>query len=234
MMNILQSLKDACRWVCFETNIEGWEVATHGGTLFIVTYEGVPYGLTARHNLHSFEWGNLIVTKTRLGDRIAGLREVSYAKSILSDTDGSDLFDVAIVKFSADIDPEYFEGSIYDLDMMPVCESRVDDDLIIYGALTTPSFIGNSEIVATFAELGFVDVGPNSHDQVLREANGQWLNSKVNDLNGLSGCPVFNTTQGGLCGMMVRGGVAEDTGIATSHFVDILYIAHVLHSAHES
>lgn len=232
-MAIPPALKDACRWVCFETDVEDWEVATHGGTLFVVVYMGVPYGLTAKHNQHSFAWKNLIVTKDRLSNQTAGLKAVSYAGAGLGSAAGSDLLDVAIIQFADDVTPDYFDGSAYDLDTEPVCASQSGDDLTIYGVLTAPSILEEKQIIPKFGELGFLDVGPNSHDPVLREARGQWLNSKVHDLGGLSGGPVYNATQEGLCGMILRGGIAVETGIATGHFIEIMDIARVLHSVHE-
>lgn len=211
--------------------MEGWEVATHGGTMFLVVYDGAPFGLTAKHNLHSFAWSDLIVTKTRLSNFTAGLSAVSYAGRGLGRADGSDLLDVAIVQFSPDVGPDYFEGCIYNIDREDVCVSRLDDDLVFYGALSEASSIGDKEIRPTFAELGFIDVGPNTHDPVLRGAKGKWLESQVNDLAGMSGGPVFNTTQNALCGMTLRGGIAS-AGTATAHYIDIADIARVLHSVH--
>jgi hypothetical protein len=53
----------------------------------------------------------------------------------LGHADGSDLLDVAIVQFSADVGPDYFEGCIYNIDREEVCISRLDDDLVFYGAV---------------------------------------------------------------------------------------------------
>lgn len=229
-----QSLKEACRWVCFETPVEGWEVATNGGTLFIVACDGIPYGLTARHNLHTYAWGHLIVTSSRKSNRLAGIRAVSYVGKATGHAEGSDLTDLAIVQFSPDVTAEFFDGSIYDLDEGDLCVSRFDDDLTIYGALSQDSRIGDKVVSATFAELGFRDNGPSFYDPaVLRSARGQWLESRVACLAGISGCPIFNTTQPGLCGMVLRGGIHPETGIATIHYLGIDDIARILHSVHE-
>jgi hypothetical protein len=62
-------LRDAIRWVFFETEQEGWEYAWHGGTLLVVEFRGVPYGITAKHNRHDFSWQQLCVTNQRVGWR---------------------------------------------------------------------------------------------------------------------------------------------------------------------
>ena len=232
MIGAPQSLKDACRWVFFLTDFDDWEIATDGGTLFIVSYQGVPYGLTAKHNLHSYEWKDLLVTTTRQSSVQVGLKAVSYPGTGLGYARESDLMDIAVIQFAEDVTPATFEGSIYNLDVEPVCVSCLNDDLVVYGALTTPSSIGDRDVTPTYAELGFVDCGPHTHDPVLRSAKGQWINSSVSELNGLSGGPVYNTTRDGLCGMVVRGGVAK-SGIATTHFIDISDIVRVLDSVHQ-
>lgn len=227
-----QSLKDACRWICFHTNVEGWEVATHGGTMVLVAYEGTVYALTAKHNRHDFRWGDLIIGKSRVCNEVVGPRGICYASVGVGRADQSDLLDIAIILLADDVRPDYFAGAIYDLDREPVCASHLDDDLTIYGVVSSESEIDERDIRATFGELGFVDIGPNSHDIVLREAKGQWLESQVTNLAGISGCPVYNASQGGLCGMVLRGGVAT-TGIATIHYIEMRDIAVLLDSVHQ-
>lgn len=231
-MSGLQTLKDACRWINFFTPVEGHEVATYGGTAFVIVYDGRPYAITARHNAHSFRWADLIITKDRNSNLYAPIRKISYAGEGVGYAQGSDLADIAYIQFSAEITPDFFEGAVYNFDHLPVCISQSNDDLAIYGALSNQSEIDGVNIVAQFAELGFVDVGPHSHDVVLRSAKGQWLNSRVTDLSGFSGAPVYNTSQDALCGMMVRGGLSS-IGVATVYYIDIADIARVLHSVNE-
>lgn len=231
-MSCPQPLKDACRCICFFTPVEGHEVATYGGTAIVIIYDGRPYAITARHNAHDFAWVDLIITKDRNSNVNAPIRAISYVGKGLGHADGSDLLDIAIIQFDTEVTPNFFRGAAYNLDHFPVCVSKLDDDLVIYGALSDQSVIERMSIFSQFAELGFVDVGPHSHDVVLRSAKGQWLNSSVTHLAGLSGAPVYNTSQDGLCGMMVRGSLS-DAGVATVHYIDIADIARVLHSVNE-
>lgn len=225
-------LKDACRWICFFTPVEGFEVATHGGTLFVVLYEGKPYAITVKHNVHDFRWQDLIITKDRTSNVSAFLRAISYPSSGFGHAEGTDLLDIAIVEFTDEVTAEFFHSAAYDLDRMPVCVSRPGDDLTVYGALTAPSGIDGMNVFTQYAELGFKDVGPNSHDVTLRTAHARWINPEVDHLGGLSGSPVYNATQDGLCGMMVRGGMPEK-GRAMMSYIDISDIARILHSVHE-
>lgn len=231
-MNCPQALKDACRWICFFTPVKGHEVATYGGTAIVIIYDGKPYAITARHNAHSFNWGDVIITKDRTSNKNASIRAISYPGRGLGHAEGSDLTDIVFIQFDAEVTVEFFEGAVYDLDRMPVCVSRPDDDLVVYGALSDQSAIDGMNIFTQFAELGFVDIGPHSHDVVLRSAKGQWLNSRVTHLAGLSGAPVYNISQDGLCGMMVRGSLSKG-GVATVHYIDIADIARVLNSVNE-
>jgi hypothetical protein len=230
-MSVPAPLKEACRFICFETPVEGFEVATHGGTLFVVLLEGKPYGLTAKHNLHDFAWRNLIVTRTRLSTDIAGIKSVCYAGRGTEAAEGSDLLDIAVVEFQSDVTPSYFYEASFDLSQKVLCRSVPGDELLAYGTLTDFSQIENQIIAPNFAELGFTDVAPHNHDPVLRAAKGQWASTPIKRLSGLSGGPVFNATRGGLCGMTVRGGIGDD-GIATLHYIDAFDIVQLLGAIH--
>src|SRR6202008_2449447 len=74
---IRQDFRPATRFVFFDTGLEEWPYATHGGPLFVILYRGKPYGLTCRHVFKTFDWGQLAVTDERHGRAIAGLRYLS-------------------------------------------------------------------------------------------------------------------------------------------------------------
>jgi hypothetical protein len=229
----LNRLKEASRFIMFETPYSGYEVATNCGTLFLVELEGTPYGLTARHNLHDFCWSDLLVTDHRFGTKTAGLRAVHYLQAAIAAAVGSDLSDLAIVCFSDTVTPAFFGGSAFNISQPFLALSDAGDDLLAYGNIAETSHLDNTEIHATFAELGFRDVGPNAADVVLRDAEALWDQSHITNLAGMSGGPVFNLTKGGLTGMMVRGGV---TGLnsAKMHYIDIADIVRVLHAVHDN
>lgn len=228
----LQALKDCCRFLCFETDVEGFEVATHGGTLFVVEWEGVPYAITAKHNLHDFHWQDLTVTKTRTSTFLAGLTAVYYASQGTGAAQGSDILDIAVVQFTSDVTSAFFEGTAFELREAHVRRSAPGEALTAYGALKEFSTIGDKLITPQFADLGFVDKAPHPYDPALREAEGQWLHSDISDLAGLSGAPVYNNTQDGLCGMVVRGGINQD-GLARMHYVEMCDILRLLRAVHE-
>ncbi len=56
---IVQDIRRAIRPMLFQTDIQGFEYATHGGTLFVVVYRGRPYGITCRHCFGDFELTDL-------------------------------------------------------------------------------------------------------------------------------------------------------------------------------
>ena len=75
---IRQDFRTAARFVFFDTGLQEWQYATHGGTLFVVNYRGRPYGITCRHVLKDFDWRQLVVTNARVGKQIAGITSVAY------------------------------------------------------------------------------------------------------------------------------------------------------------
>jgi hypothetical protein len=229
----LNRLKEASRFIMFETPFSGYEVATNCGTLFLVELEGTPYGLTARHNLHDFRWSDLLVTDHRFGTKTASLRAVHCLQAVMGAAVGSDLSDLAIVCFSEAVNPAFFGGSAFDISQPFLALSDTGDDLLAYGNIAEASHLDNNEIHATFAELGFRDVGPNADDVVLRDAEALWDQSHFKNLAGMSGGPVFNLAKGGLSGMMIRGGV---TGPSTAkmYYIDIADIIRVLHAVHDN
>src|SRR6266852_9221072 len=58
-----QDFRDSVRFVMFETGLEGWEYATHGGTAFVVNFHGKLFGLTCRHCFGDFDWRQLSLTE---------------------------------------------------------------------------------------------------------------------------------------------------------------------------
>jgi uncharacterized protein (UPF0303 family) len=64
---IRQDFATAARMVLFDTGLDEWQYATHGGTLFVVMHSGKPYGITCRHVLQDFDWRQLVVTDKRNG-----------------------------------------------------------------------------------------------------------------------------------------------------------------------
>jgi hypothetical protein len=224
-------LKAASRLVMFETETPNYEIATSGGTLFLVLYEGRPYGITAKHNKHSFEWKDLLVTDTKFGKNSAGLAAVHYAAKPTLSAIGSDIMDVAVVTFPDDITQDFFQSTAYDLSKPSISKSNIGDRLAFYGAISDLLWLDDKQIFARFAQLQLEDSGCYPSDPVLRSAEGKWDNISFSSMAGISGGPVYNFAKGGICGMAVRGGL-ERSGHAKAYYIDFQDICHLLQCIH--
>lgn len=216
----LQAIKDATRFVLFETDVPDFEIATHGGSMFVVKYKSVPYAITAKHNLHDFSWVQLIVTNTRSGMMTAGPSAIYYASEPTGAAEGSDILDIAVIEFADDVTPDFFKQTAYDLSPSSLAMSEPGDALIVYGALTEKSELVDRQIIPQFAELQFSDTGPAATDPVLRSAIAKWVGLDFRSIAGVSGAPVFNVTKDGVCGMTVRGTLRDD-GTSIIYYIDM-------------
>ncbi|MCC7252371.1 hypothetical protein [Hyphomicrobium sp.] len=229
---VRQDFRTATRFVFFDTGLDYWQYATHGGTLFVVTYAGRPYALTCRHVLKDFEWRQIVVTNARMGRNIAGLKTVAYPSRPTEEAVGSDILDVALIEFSDDIRADFFTDAAYILDPNTMGTSTVGDTLHIAGALKTPSEIGETAISPIYCLLETQDNTPTMRDVTLRRLVGKYNEPKFGDVLGLSGSPVFNVTTRQLCGMVVRGSMSGDT--CTLWYVDMFDIAQLVVAVHEN
>jgi hypothetical protein len=214
----------------FETDYEDWRYATHGGTVLVVSVEGKPYGITARHVVRDFGWHRLTVTNRTHGDHIAGLKSVSYASDPKKGAVGTDIDDIVIIEFSDDIDAYYFGDDHYPLEATTTVRADMGDDLTVYGALKEKTVIVDRLIKPTFARLGFADTGPHRYDPFLRTCSAFWRDPEFTSISGISGAPVFNDTRQGLSGMMVRGGLSGSN--ASGIFLDFEDVLRIVVNAH--
>ncbi len=228
---IRQDFRHAARFVFFDTGNEQWQYATHGGTMFVVLYKGTLYGLLCRHVLKDFDWRQLVVTDQRQGKLVAGLRSVAYPSQPKGAAIDTDLLDVAVVRFSEDVDAAFFKDAAYILDEKTMATSKVGDTLHVAGALKTKSEITDDKIAPIYCLLEVVDNTPTTSDPTLRRASGNFDKPEFTDVLGLSGSPVFNVSQRALCGMVVRGAI--DSNACTLWYVDIFDIAQLLVAVHE-
>ena len=225
-ISIRQDFRDCVRFVMYETGYEKWMYATHGGTAFVVNFRGIPYGITCRHILGDFGWKQLVITDTKYGTNMAGIRAIRYPSEPLKHAQESDILDVAVIQFSDDIDLSFFGDSAYRIDTGTIGTSSTGDSVLVYGALKEKSAIVDEEIRPIFAYLEFSDAGSSSNDVALRKAQSQFQDLEFESLTGLSGSPVFNSTSEKLCGMIVRGGMID--GSAIIRFVDFYDILQIL------
>src|SRR5271168_2058598 len=92
-----QDIKTAVRPVLYQTDWEEWPYS-HGGTLFVVNFEGRCYGLTCRHVIGDEGANHLFVAHCHIpakGMRPAAIKMVSTIKGR-----ESDLQDIAVICFS--------------------------------------------------------------------------------------------------------------------------------------
>ena len=230
---IRQDFRTAGRFVFFDTGLEQWQYATHGGTMFLVFYNDKPYGLTCRHVLNDFGLHQLVVTDRRQeGSQIAGLQSVAYPSKPKDAAIDTDVLDVAVIQFSDDVGAEFFKDPAYILDKNTMTTSNIGDTLHVAGTLKDKSEITERTIAPVFCILEMVDQKPASNDPTLRRAIGKFdSSSEIADVTGLSGSPVFNVTQNALCGMVVRGTINAD--LCTLWYVDLFDIVQLLNAVHE-
>jgi hypothetical protein len=230
-ITIRQDFRTATRFPFFHTGHDQWQYATHGGTLFVVLYGGKPYGLTCRHVLQTFDWGQLVVTAERFGGAAAGLSQVAYASNPRGYAVDTDILDLAVSQFSDDVTSSFFTDAAYLIDERTVTTSKVGDALHVHGALKAPSEINETIIAPKFCLLELVDDTPLSNDPTLRRGFGMFESPEFADVVGLSGSPVFNVTQSALCGMVVRGAMNGDA--CTLWYVDMFDVLQLLAAVHQ-
>lgn len=231
-ITIRQDFRDAARFVMFDTGIEGAEYATHGGTAFIVLFKGCPYGITALHIRGDFRWNQIALTNLKFGDEQAGLSHVVYPSAAhTQDAEGTEMLDVAVVRFADDVDASFFKDSAFVLDTGTIAGSQKGDSLLVNGAIKELSSTMPGPINAQFALLEFLDAGNSRTDPVLREAYARFRGLPFQSVAGISGAPVFNKTRNALCGMVTRGVLAA-SGDCTIHYVDIFDIMKFVEAAH--
>lgn len=226
-----QDFTQSIRAIFFDTGLEEFRYATHGGTLFVAEYGGEVFGITCRHVFKDFEPGRLFVGPNRTpekGHPPARLKTITFPNNPKGETKESDVLDMAILRFEGEITPDFFGGTAYKIDETSVAQSREGTWLKVFGVLKSRTRIEPPNVYMDFCDLDFQDVGGTSSDVSLREARGEWLGSVIDDITGISGSPVFNQDLGALCGMVVRGGMQDKK--CAIRYIDIFDIAHFLDS----
>jgi hypothetical protein len=107
-LTIRQDFRQAVRFIMFETGVEGWDYATHGGTMLVVNFERRPFGVTCQHVRGDFHWRELVVTDQRFGSQIAGLKGIYHGSAPVGDAVGSDVLDLIVVEFADDVGSGFF------------------------------------------------------------------------------------------------------------------------------
>ncbi|MCX7359904.1 MAG: serine protease [Alphaproteobacteria bacterium] len=229
-MILRQDFREAARFVFFASDDPEFPYWTPGGTSFVVNYHSRPYVITCAHVLDKTHRGDEpVITNTRHGNKPVRARRVHRVHDLDGRPLDADMADVAIVAFDDEVSVAEFSDTAYVISETTFGTSERGDKLLVHGALKDPSFITPTEIAPHFATFEFEDVGATSDDPFIREALAKFEDSTLQNLTGLSGSPVFNTSRNRLCGMVVRGGINE-SGEARIRYVDIFDIAKLLES----
>jgi hypothetical protein len=227
---IRQDVANSVRFVFFETGFEEWFYATEGGTAFVVSYRGKPYGLTARHVLKGFQWQQLVITEKKQGTKAAGIKAVYYPSAPNPNTVDTEVLDVLLIEFGPEVGPAYFEGTAYILDPRTIATSQDGHALLVAGVLKEQTEITETELAPQFCQLEFIDSGATRSDPTLRHAFSEFANPNFTAITGLSGSPVFDVTTNALCGMVVRGGMNGNR--CDIRYVDIFDIMQLIEGVH--
>ena len=60
-LTIRQDFATSVRPILFDTGIDEFQYATHGGSAFVVGYRGRPYAITCKHVFKGFDEGQLTI-----------------------------------------------------------------------------------------------------------------------------------------------------------------------------
>jgi hypothetical protein len=216
---------ESVRFVCFETGLEDFRLATNGGTAFIVRYKGALFAITCKHVLKGFSLDDLVLTDARMGQRVAAIRGMYSPGNLRGDAKESDLGDICVIAFKNG-DDDFFKHA-YDLDHMPVGTSEDATRLVVTGFIKQKSFISPPNIFTSLGFLEFTDAGSAPFDQLLRQGLATYRNPGFESIAGMSGAPVYNLASGALCGMVTRGGLQKD-GACNIFYFDIFDILKLL------
>jgi hypothetical protein len=204
----------AIRFPYFQTELEEYPHATHVGTLFIVRFFGRLYGLTCKHVFGDFSPDNLHVTpelSPQKGLMSAKLQNLGYASHLKGGSIGTDIGDICVIEFADDLAPDFFKGSEYVITESGVARGITGHDLFAYGFLKEKSrLLPEPDGLLAPCCLPVRDRGVYS-DPTLRRASAGYGGAGFQSITGMSGAPVFDITANALCGMVVRGGMTENT-----------------------
>lgn len=201
-----QDFATSVRPILFDTGIDEFQYATHGGSAF-VGYKGRPYAITCRHVFKDFDEGQLTIFGAVFpvkGDKPARIKTFCYPTSPRASAVDTDVTDFCAIEFEEAVTTDFFNGSAYPLDEQTICSSVTGDRLMIFGAVKEKTVIDPPNMHVVFCRLEASDTGPSA-DPFMRRGTTQYVNLGFSRPAGISGAPTFNLTRNGLCGMVLRG-----------------------------
>jgi hypothetical protein len=230
---IRQDFTAAVRPVFFRTGLEDFPYATHGGTLFLVSFRGRVYGLTGQHVFQDFTLEQMFITQEKQaqkGSQPAPIRARCGASSPIGAAAGTDVTDLCVIEFADDISSDFFKDSAYVIGERTVATSSPGHSLLVAGVLKEKSSTIPGDFVFGYCRLEFQDDGVSA-DPILRKGVAEYLELEFSKITGLSGAPVFDVSANALCGMVVRGSLAATR--CHIYFVDIFDIMRLLEAVSE-
>jgi hypothetical protein len=226
----IDAIHESVRAVFFQTELDDFQYATSGGTLFIVRFRSRPYAITCKHVLRQFEASALFVARERYakkGSKPAPVKTLCFPSSPTGGAVDSDVEDLCIIEFEDVLDADWFEGAEYSLDERPFGTSSEGHHVTAFGVLKEKSWIEPPDITFGYCRLDMIDGGSTS-DPLLRVARALFFRPDFKTVTGMSGAPVFDQTSGVLCGMVTRGGMTGD--YCELRYVDIFDLTRLLES----
>jgi hypothetical protein len=219
-----RGLSASARAVLFITKFEDHPYATHGGTLFVVSFKSKLFGVTSKHAFGDFPHEALLVTQekqAKKGSRFAAIEGIRYP----SIPQGEAVTDLCVVEFSREVTPDFFHGTAFPIDDEHTATAQSGEELVVFGMLKDATVIDGHDISVNWGRLEFLDMG-FGNDPVLRKAVAEFRTPGFTNVLGISGAPVCSATTGKLCGMVVRGGT--DGTRWTIYYIDVFDIIQLL------
>ncbi|MGH1420233.1 MAG: hypothetical protein ACRBEQ_00310 [Hyphomonas sp.] len=236
---IQQDLFQATRFVVFDTDYPEYPVATHGGTLLLIRRNNRLFGLTTLHGFgkgdEQFPFHNLKVHSRHsepIGEKLK-LKTLKFPDlSAPRFEEISELGDLVIVEY---VDFQWSDIEAFVWDTNTFCGARKTDRVIVVGYLKDRSTIdtddhGHFSIGTQPCRIDLDFIGWLSDNDVMQSAQMRLpddATSEIGNLSGLSGAPIFNHTQNGVCGMVIRAGISQDN-LANVHFLNAQLIDYLL------
>lgn len=213
---MLEKISNTVRAVFIETDVDGFEYFTHGGTVTLVEYQNKVYGLTCGHVVNAdktIEYRQLCILNERGGNIVAGIENIATPKNLGGIAVDSDVADICVIEFSKDSSVKFFNATPYQIRELDAISDISGEKLYALGASKEKSGVDyeNVKLISQYVCLPVYAQGRSSIDQVLYEAEGvipdDW---NLSELTGMSGGAIYNEDQHNrLSGIIARAGVKE-------------------------
>ena len=241
---ISQDLFEATRPVLFETEFDDFSIATHGGTLFLISTRDRLFGISPKHVLGRTGPDQFVPealytcqhNREPRGDRLR--LKCAYSMEVPPEEtlEGThDAFDLMIWEFQP---PEANETSCYLWDSRTITAVKPSAKVMVVGFLKDTSAItslgpnvSRSDVQPFKAVARHVrNAGDDECGLVAKSYLPAALVDKIGSLKGLSGSPVYDLSQESVCGMVIRGGLHSESNLMTLRFMSAKFIDRALQS----